>query len=58
MPSGKPIATVQGGIFKVDPIGPDLVITDGRNRTAMIVVTDVTARDGVIHVLDRVILPK
>ena len=27
---GLPITTVQGGIFKIDQVGSDLVITDGR----------------------------
>lgn len=57
VPLGKPITSVQGGIFKVDSVGPDLVVTDGRNRTAKIVVADVTASNGVIHAIDRVILP-
>jgi len=57
VPAGKPITTVQGGIFKVDAVGADLVITDGRNRSAKILVTDVAASNGVVHALDRVILP-
>jgi uncharacterized surface protein with fasciclin (FAS1) repeats len=57
VPAGKAITTVQGGIFKVDPVGADLVITDGRNRTAKITATDLQASNGVIHVIDRVILP-
>lgn len=57
VPLGKPITSVQGGIFKVDSVGPDLVVTDGRNRTAKIVVADVSASNGVIHAIDRVILP-
>lgn len=57
VPAGKPITTVQGGIFKVDAVGADLVITDGRNRSAKIVVTDVAASNGVVHAIDRVILP-
>jgi uncharacterized surface protein with fasciclin (FAS1) repeats len=32
-------------------------ITDGRSRTANIVATDVMTSNGVIHVIDRVILP-
>ena len=57
VPLGKAITTVQGGIFKVDANGSALVITDGRNRTASITATDVTASNGVIHVIDKVILP-
>jgi len=57
VPAGKAITTVQGGIFKVDAVGGDLVITDGRNRTAKITATDLAASNGVIHVVDKVILP-
>jgi len=57
VPLGKAITTVQGGVFKIDQVGSDLVITDGRNRTAKITATDIAAANGVVHVIDRVILP-
>ena len=57
VPAGKAITTVQGGIFKVDAVGSDLVITDGRNRTAKITATNLETSNGVIHVVDKVILP-
>ena len=57
VPPGKAITTVQGGIFKIDAVGADLVITDGRNRTSRIIATDVGASNGVIHVIDKVLLP-
>jgi uncharacterized surface protein with fasciclin (FAS1) repeats len=57
VPLGKAVTTVQGGIFKVDAVGADLVITDGRNRTSKITTTDLMASNGVIHVIDKVILP-
>ncbi|MFG6464520.1 fasciclin domain-containing protein [Roseateles sp. DXS20W] len=57
VPLGKPITPLAGGIFKVDSRGSDLVITDGRNRTARITATDLQTRNGVIHVVDRVLLP-
>jgi uncharacterized surface protein with fasciclin (FAS1) repeats len=57
VPLGKAITTVEGGIFKVDQVGSDLVITDGRNRTAKITATDIAASNGVVHVIDQVILP-
>jgi len=53
---GQPIATVQGGVFKIEATG-GLKITDGRNRVANITSTDVAASNGVIHVIDEVILP-
>lgn len=57
VPLGDPITTLQGGYFKVDQSGSDLVITDGRNRTSKITATDIEATNGVIHVVDTVLLP-
>ncbi len=57
VPLGQAITPLAGGIFKIDQVGSDLVITDGRNRTAKIVQADVPAANGVIHAIDRVILP-
>lgn len=54
VPVGVPITTVQGDTFTV---GPDLVITDQRDRRAAIVQTDLQADNGVVHAIDRVILP-
>ncbi len=54
VPIGTPITTAEGGTFTV---GADLRITDERGRTSTIVTTDVMATNGVIHVIDRVILP-
>ena len=47
---------MQGGVFKIETAG-GLKITDGRNRVANITATDVAASNGVIHVIDKVILP-
>lgn len=57
VPVGKAITTLQVGIFKIDSVGSDLVVTDGRNRTARITQTDVTASNGLLHVVDKVLLP-
>jgi len=54
---GKAVTPLQGGFFKIDTDGAVPVITDGRNRTSRIVATDVAATNGVIHVVDRVLLP-
>lgn len=48
------VTTVQGDAFTV---GADLGITDGRGRVASLVATDVVGSNGVIHVIDKVILP-
>lgn len=57
VPAGRPITPLSGGIFKVDAVGSGLVITDGRNRTSTIVQTDVVASNGLIHAIDKVLLP-
>jgi uncharacterized surface protein with fasciclin (FAS1) repeats len=58
VPAGQAITTVEGSIFKIDAAaGGGLVITDGRNRRSNIVQTDVAASNGVIHVIDKVLLP-
>lgn len=54
VPIGQGIETLQGGSFQVDA---GLAITDERGRSANIVATDVLATNGVIHVIDKVILP-
>jgi uncharacterized surface protein with fasciclin (FAS1) repeats len=54
---GLPVATVQGGILKVERQGSTLQITDGRNRTSTVTATDTLASNGVIHTINRVILP-
>ena len=53
---GRAITTVETGIFKIDNVGGP-VITDERNRTASITVTNLYASNGVIHGIDKVILP-
>jgi uncharacterized surface protein with fasciclin (FAS1) repeats len=55
VPVGVPITTVQGESFTVSP---SLAITDQRTRTAHITATDIVATNGVVHVIDKVILPK
>lgn len=57
VPLGSPITTVQGGYFKIDEVDGGLVITDGRNRSSNVVQTDLQAGNGVVHVIDRVLLP-
>ncbi len=58
VPLGKAVTTAGGGIFKIDATpGGGLAITDGRNRVAGITRTDLEASNGVIHVIDKVLLP-
>ncbi|MBL9014141.1 MAG: fasciclin domain-containing protein [Myxococcales bacterium] len=55
IPFGMPITASQNAIFKIEAQPPRII--DGRNRTAAITATDIDASNGVIHVVDRVILP-
>jgi uncharacterized surface protein with fasciclin (FAS1) repeats len=57
VPLGRAITPLAGGIFKVDAQGSALVVTDGRNRTARITTPDLSASNGVVHVVDGVLLP-
>jgi uncharacterized surface protein with fasciclin (FAS1) repeats len=54
---GKAITPLAGGFFKIDQVGMDFVIKDGRNRTSTITATDIDASNGVVHVINKVILP-
>ena len=54
LPKPAAVTTVQGGTFTV---GTTLGITDARGRSAKLLATDVIASNGVIHVIDKVILP-
>ena len=57
IPLGKAIEPLSGGFFKIDKVGAGYVITDGRNRTSNIVTADVMTTNGVVHVIDKVLLP-
>lgn len=56
IPFGKPITSAEGSVFKIDAGSPP-TITDGRNRLARITATDIEASNGVVHLIDKVILP-
>jgi len=56
VPLGKAITPVSGGFFKVESVN-GLKITDGRNRVTTITTTDIQASNGVVHLVDRVLLP-
>jgi len=57
VPLGRAITTLQGGIFTVSSASGALNINDGRNRSARITATDTQASNGVVHTIDRVLLP-
>ncbi|MBZ9632526.1 fasciclin domain-containing protein [Salegentibacter sp. LM13S] len=51
------VETLETGSFTIN-LGDNVTITDENGRTATIVATDVQANNGVIHVLDTVLLPE
>ncbi len=55
IPFGTPITTVQGETITIDT---SAVITDARARKSQITATDILATNGVVHLIDKVILPK
>ena len=57
IPLNTPLKTVQGATVKVDNVSGSLIITDGRNRTSRIIQPNLEASNGVVHVVDKVILP-
>lgn len=56
--NGTVVTTVNGESFTINIAGSALTVTDANGNVANIVLTDVQATNGVVHVLDKVILPK
>ena len=54
---GQQVNTVNGSSFTIN-LGAGATITDTQGNTVDIILTDVQATNGVIHVLDAVILPQ
>lgn len=57
VPLGRAISSLGGAVFKIESVSGQLLFTDGRNRTGRIVSTDAVLPNGVIHKIDRVMLP-
>lgn len=55
IPYGTDIKTVNGQTFMIDK---DNMITDASGNKASIAKTDILASNGVVHVIDKVLLPK
>jgi uncharacterized surface protein with fasciclin (FAS1) repeats len=52
------LTTVQGGKLKASLKGSSVILTDEKGGISTVIVADLNATNGVIHVIDTVILPK
>ncbi len=52
------IKTVAGGKLWASMKGSDLILTDEKGGTAKVTIADVNQSNGVIHVIDTVLMPK
>ena len=52
------MTTVSGDALTAQMKGKDLVITDETGKSAKVTIADVNQSNGVIHVVDRVLMPK
>ena len=55
---GYSITTVQGATLNAKVVDGGVVLTDAAGNTAKVTATDVAASNGVIHVIDTVLMPK
>ena len=51
------LKTVAGGMLTATLRGPDVVIVDAKGNSSMVTTADVHQSNGVIHVVDKVLLP-
>jgi uncharacterized surface protein with fasciclin (FAS1) repeats len=55
--NGKKVTTVNGATFTVNVNGSAVTLTDAAGNTVNVVKTDIPASNGVIHVIDKVLMP-
>lgn len=46
-----------GGVVTVNISGSDVTITDGSGNMVNVIITDAPASNGIIHVIDAVLIP-
>lgn len=54
---GQEVATVNGATFTVGVDGDAVTLTDAQGNTVNVVTTDIQTSNGVIHVIDAVLMP-
>jgi uncharacterized surface protein with fasciclin (FAS1) repeats len=54
---GETVEMLNGANLALDVIGDELILNAGGNRQAVVIITDVLASNGVIHVIDTVLDP-
>lgn len=52
------VATVQGGSIDLSLKDGNVILTDAKGGTSMVVIADVAASNGIIHALNTVVMPK
>jgi len=52
-----PVPTVGGCVYTAKMQGDDIVLIDGKGQVAQVTIADVKQSNGVIHVIDTVLLP-
>ena len=55
---GQKVTTIQGADLTVNVDGDAVSLTDAAGGTVNVTATDVDASNGVIHVIDGVLMPK
>ena len=55
---GQKVPTVQGGELTINVDGDKVSLTDAAGGTSNVTATDIEASNGVIHVIDTVLMPK
>jgi len=55
---GKKLTTVEGEVLTVKASGGKVMLTDAKGGTSTVTIADVNQSNGVIHVIDTVLMPK
>jgi uncharacterized surface protein with fasciclin (FAS1) repeats len=57
IPLGAAITTANGAALTINQVGNNFIITDVKGGTSTITATDILATNGVVHLIDTVIMP-